>query len=391
MIHFTEKKKVKGKRIFLIDYRVFLLLLTITILYLFNNLYIELLGTIGIVTIFLLAMHDVILRSHIIKVNSLWIWFGFFCFYSTIMLLRTPSFNAIYAFMLQLILLFLLCLLSSINLKGIALKHIFVFGRIIYLLLLIPACIVAIRGNILKFSPYFSPVIYKLMVPCTFFFMANSSHRLLKIILFSLLFFLMTERISLITLIVIYIAYLLLGKLKKSKFLYNAFFCVYFFSIGIFNYIYVNLQYTELGYLLNRIFREYTGGNLFSGRNVIWEVAFNYILESPIWGYGIDNRLLYLSGINLSTHNTYIHLLLQGGFVGLLIFFMFMYSIWKIYFDSLDDDIVRTSAAYLIGVLFFINFEVTMIGNTVNIALFLWVILGIGLIQRNNNKQVFKL
>src|SRR5699024_1090176 len=117
----------------------------------------------------------------------------------------------------------------------------------------------------------------------------------------------------------------------------------------------------NLRYVINDIFRKYTGGNFFSGRNRLWEVAFKYIRKSPIFGYGLDNGLMSLAGIEQSTHNTYIHILLQGGIVGLFIFFMFMYTIWQEYFRSLDDDIVLTAAAYLIGILIFINFEVTLI------------------------------
>ena len=66
---------------------------------------------------------------------------------------------------------------------------------------------------------------------------------------------------------------------------------------------------------------------------------------------------------------------------------MFMYSIWNRYYNYLDNDIVIVSAAYLIGILTFINFEVTLIGNTVVTSIFLWLILGIGLIECNNQNK----
>lgn len=63
-----------------------------------------------------------------------------------------------------------------------------------------------------------------------------------------------------------------------------------------------------------------------------------------------------------------------------------MYSIWKRFYNYLDNDIVATIAAYLIGILIFINFEVTLIGNSVGTAVFLWFILGIGLVECKNEK-----
>ncbi len=65
---------------------------------------------------------------------------------------------------------------------------------------------------------------------------------------------------------------------------------------------------------------------------------------------------------------------------------LFMYSIWKIIFFGLNDDIVRMSAAYFIGIMVFASFELILVVNAVTISLFLWLVIGIGLIQKNNIK-----
>ncbi len=44
------------------------------------------------------------------------------------------------------------------------------------------------------------------------------------------------------------------------------------------------------------------------------------------------------------------------------------------------------SAAYFIGIMVFASFELILVVNAVTISLFLWLVIGIGLIQKNNIK-----
>ena len=378
-----------GRRVLLINYKLLLIILSFLPLYLFENNYIKLIGSISIVVILLLAIFDAVYRMNKIRLNKTWLWFMIFSFYSIFSLVRTPTIKALYIFLLQVALLFFITLLTTINLNEQVMKNIFKWGKIVFFILLIPAGIVAIeggRGAFGKFNSFYSPVLYKLILPCTFFFIAESKGKFPKILLFSFIYLRMVERTCSIVLIIIYFIYFTLKKVAKHKHLYKLFFWGLLILVLGFTYGYVQLQYTETGHVINDIFKEYTGGNFFSGRNLIWQVVFNYIKEKPILGYGIDNRILNLAGITMSSHNTYIHILLQGGVIGLFAFLMFMYSIWESYFYHLDNDIVITAASYLIGILIFINFEVTMIGNTVVTAIYLWFILGVGLIECNKGR-----
>lgn len=379
----------KNKRIFSVNHNVFLTILLFIPLYLFNNTFIKMLGSISIVILLLLVIFDSLFRMDKIRLNKTWLWFILFFFYNTFMLIQTLTIKAIYSYLIQIALLFFITMFTTVYLDDEALRKVFKFGQILNSILLVPSIIIAIKGGNVAFGTFndiFSPVIYKIMLPCTFFLIVNSRHKFFIILLFSFIYYRMVERTSSIVLIIIYIIYLLLKKIKFSKTMYNLIFMGTLVILIVFTYTYVQLQYSEIGYIINNIFREYTGGNFFSGRNRIWEITFNYIEDAPILGYGIDNGILKLEGIKLSTHNTYIYILLQGGLIGLIIFSMFMYSIWKSYYYYLENDIVSVAAAYLIGILIYINFEVTLIGNTVVVGIFMWLILGIGLIECNNEK-----
>ncbi|HHY80547.1 MAG TPA: O-antigen ligase family protein [Thermoanaerobacter sp.] len=385
-----NSSKYSYKRIFLINYKLFLFILSITPLYFFKNKYIKLFGSISVIIIFLLCIFDTAHRIEKIKVDKVWFWFLAFSSYNLILLFRTPTAKGLYSFLLQTLLLLFISLFSSMSLNSKVIDAIFKWGRALYFVILVLSTIVLLESRRTVsgiFGNYFSTVVvFKIMLPCTFFFMPNSKFKFGKIIFFSFIFFMIEERTSLLTLLIIYLSYLVFKKIGSNKILYNVLFVLTFILMLSITNFYIQLQHTELGYFLNDIFRKYTGENFFSGRQIIWEVAHNYIKNKPIWGYGLDNELMHISGIDLSTHNTYIYILLQGGSIGLLTFFMFVHAIYERYFNNLNDDTIAFAAAYLIGMMVFINFEVTLIGNTVVLGIFLWFILGIGLVQCNNKR-----
>src|SRR5699024_9850157 len=109
----AKKNLSEKKNIFFINYKLFLTLLLLTPLYLFKNIYIKLLGGTAIVFVILLASFDIVNRMDRIKVNKIWLWFIIFCFYNIILLIRTPTFKALYIFLLQVSLLLLVFLLTT--------------------------------------------------------------------------------------------------------------------------------------------------------------------------------------------------------------------------------------------------------------------------------------
>ena len=63
----------------------------------------------------------------------------------------------------------------------------------------------------------------------------------------------------------------------------------------------------------------------FSGRSVVWAAAWEQVLDSPILGYGFHSDRLLL-GTHM--HNSYLHALLQAGFLGVLPFLAALLLAW---------------------------------------------------------------
>ena len=76
-----------------------------------------------------------------------------------------------------------------------------------------------------------------------------------------------------------------------------------------------------------------SGKTMHTGRAEIWSELFLLIENSLIFGYGVNqsSTFIYSSslGRNLSSHNTFIELLLRGGIVLILLIFYYIYIIYS--------------------------------------------------------------
>lgn len=386
----TNKKNIILKnKVLSINCKIFCLLLAISILYLFKNPGLKILGGITTTIIFIICILDLINRNFKINKNKMWLLFIIFLAYNIIIFVDKFSIEAIYPFIVQVGLIFFVCSMSQVCINQCTMESIFKFGKIIFVVLLVPAFFVFINGGdsaIRLFDNQFSFTIYKILFPCTFFILVKSKKMLINIIPISLFFLAIGERTTALCLYIVYAVYLMLGVLKKSKNFYKLFFYIFVFCLIIFPFIYVYIRHLPIGDMLDQITYQETGAYFFSGRNRIWEIAIDYFKKSPLFGYGIGNKILVENGITWSTHNLYIYLLLQGGIVGTSIFIVFMRSIWMRFFNHLNDRIVKLSAAYFISIMFYSGFELTLIINSVNISMYLWLVISMGLMKINYNK-----
>lgn len=377
-----------GKIIF-VNYKIFLVILTMSCLYLFTNPILKIVGIINTVLILILCFFNILRLNLKISKNRIWLMFAVYFCYNIILMIRNFSINSFYSVIVQLGMLFFICSLFELELDNDTYNKIFKFGKFIFMLILIPSMIVLIKGGdsaIRIFDSVFSFTIYKIMFPCSFFILAKSKRIIARIIPISIIFFLIGERSMALCLYIIYAVYFVLRFIKNNKLLYKLLYYVVSVGVIIFPYIYISMQHWPIGKIINEITYQKTGANFFSGRNIVWEIAFDYINKSPFLGYGAGNTVLLDNGITWSTHNLYVYLLLQGGLIGVTIFIVFLETIWMSFFDQLNDKEVRLSAAYLIGIMIFASFELTLIINSINISYFLWMVIAVGLIKSRQNK-----
>ena len=258
-------------------------------------------------------------------------------------------------------------------------RNIFLF----FLLILIPffLCVYYFGLYEILSTNYISFTVLKALFALSIFGFILCRHKLVYVFLISSFFFLLGERTACGTILLIYVFDKILPRLSKK------FFTLVFFMSSIFVVlvpkIYVYFSAHPLGILINALSMQYTKGNFFSGRQLIWSIAYDSLQGHEWFGLSFANNILRISGIDLSTHNLFIYIQLVGGYMFLILFLSFLCLIWLRYYEHIDDPIVCASAAYLLGFMILSSFELLWLVNNFAVSLCMWFVVGVGLMRAN--------
>ncbi|MBT7952334.1 MAG: O-antigen ligase family protein [Gammaproteobacteria bacterium] len=223
-------------------------------------------------------------------------------------------------------------------------------------------------------------------------------HRVLvfaTIVIFACFLTIVTARVATISLIMFYIFLLLLPNLNRN--LRSITFLVTVISLLYFVKVYTDIQ--NIGFVkeLDQLSLTYLNKTLFSGRQFIWMDILRLIEQKPIWGYcsNCASELFQATEMrrNLSSHNTFLEIVLRGGVVGLVIFVSIFFSAWKTLFKYRKDHLVSVSAAFLLASFIFMSSAELWFSNIVMCNTIAWMIFGLGygrayslsLLKHNNN------
>ena len=167
--------------------------------------------------------------------------------------------------------------------------------------------------------------------------------------------------------------------ITKRKLLFD----LYFFFVFAFNYfvviVYPNMHKWDNFYQLNELSMNLTGKPLLTGRNTIWAQLVDIISLQPWLGYGSSVVPEDFLTTSLSAHNLYLQIGLQTGIIGIGLFLLFFYFIWRTLWNGRQSSKVSLVASFVIGILIHQSFEVTLTQNQFGIGLLQWIIIGFGL------------
>lgn len=236
--------------------------------------------------------------------------------------------------------------------------------------------ILCYMGIYLAIPRKFSKIDYLFIVAgCFLLYIANSRSSLLSLVVFIVLRFLFTKNIV---------------KNKKKIFII----CIIIFTL--FPYLYMYLYESNFKDVLNDLSWKYFRKRFFSGRQELWGKLTDYISQKPLMGYGFDVTPETLFGVNLSSHNWYIQILLQMGLVGYLLLINILNIVWKALDFEKNNIVSLNSSAFLIGVLLWQCFEVSITQNNISIGILVWMVFGMGInknlieISKKNKSKCMK-
>lgn len=322
-------------------------------------------------------------RVKVTKLMAVWV---IYIFYGVLNLIYNFSNFGVSVFLKHSILLFFVVVLSQYKISDSSLYKVSKYFTNLYILILIFVVL-----NELFFSvEWITQFLYKMAIMCTYFSIIRTGkvykYSFLTIAVLSIT----STRSAILSILLFLLIYNWLEVIKKSKRVYKFTFIIGIILLVGLPILYSQLQYSNLGILLNEYSRELFSKNFFSGRQYIWEYTLSLIRDQLIFGYGYSNDVLLGLGITASTHNLYLSLLLQGGIILLMIFIMFMYQIWIKYFNYLDYWIVKITAAFLFPILLRANFDLILLENDIVISIFLWLPLITGLAYVNSLRKTIQ-
>ena len=185
------------------------------------------------------------------------------------------------------------------------------------------------------------------------------------------------SRTAWLTIAVVVVAYFLWPKVVQRPGRYSLLFLLVFVGSAGIMFAYVAMSHMSFFPQIEGLVYRLTHQNLYSGRQVIWPYLIDVILRKP-WGYGPGAIPEYFLPIALSSHNLYLQVALQAGFIALFILGAILYSIW-VYLSSIPHDmIVRLAGSFLLATLVHQAFEVDLTQTNLTIGIVIWSILAIG-------------
>src|SRR5690625_1304347 len=203
--------------------------------------------------------------------------------------------------------------------------------------------------------------------------------------LMNLLLILTTSaRSVLLGIVMIVIAWVILKSFRRH---FRKLFYIVMIGNLLFVGVYVGIKNTFIGKMLNDLSVSIFNKNLFSGRNDIWASVIKVIVEKPWFGHGAGIRAFEIAATEKTAHNMYLQLLLEVGVLGFILFVLLLISIWYVLNNRLHYFVTKWSACFMLGILVYNSFELTLFQNNYSIASFQWLIMTIGISFTTDDKS----
>lgn len=158
--------------------------------------------------------------------------------------------------------------------------------------------------------------------------------------------------------------------------------------VALFMIFYIATYNTSLGVYLDELSRQYLHKGFYSGRQRLWGGIFQAINESPFFGQGLSALPADFLDTGLSSHNLYLQVLLQSGYVGLFLLIVLLWLIMERLMSQPMDNNVALSIAMIVAVVIQETFEVCLLQNHLMVGLMMWMIIGVGIKHRIRATQV---
>ncbi|QHW35961.1 O-antigen ligase family protein [Staphylococcus ursi] len=220
--------------------------------------------------------------------------------------------------------------------------------------------------------------------------MKFSKYKILYFVMLAISFILILAsdtRSILLSIVATFLVYIFWKFIVKSRFVAMAFFLVLITTSIAFIYIYPLLPTFQFYLPLENWVLAHTGKSIMSGRNELWIPLTEFISQKPLLGYGPGTLAQGLYLHNQSPHNLYLNILMQIGYLGLILILIIFLLIWLSMTRYKNHFLVRLSASFFVGIIVHQSFETTLFQNQLSIGLLQIFIIGVGFSMATHMNQ----
>ncbi|EGQ3526026.1 O-antigen ligase family protein [Staphylococcus pseudintermedius] len=247
---------------------------------------------------------------------------------------------------------------------------------LIYILLGAPHLFSSIYNNSNLIGPYMFYTSFFLV--CGMKFSKYKSFYFVMLVIGLILILASDTRSILLSVIATFLVYIFWHFIVKFRIVSGMFFLILVITSLLFVYIYPLLPTFQFYLPLENWVLTHTGKSIMSGRNELWMLLIKYIDQKPLLGYGPGTLAQELYLHSQSPHNLYLNILMQIGYLGLILILIIFLLMWLSMTRCKNHFIVRLSASFFVGIIVHQSFETTLFQNQLSVGLMQVFIIGIG-------------
>lgn len=149
---------------------------------------------------------------------------------------------------------------------------------------------------------------------------------------------------------------------------------------------YINIRIFSWYDILNLYSQSMFEKNVDSSRPALW----SYSLSTLSWIeiiIGKGTGILPTFREYQSFHNSFIQLVMQNGFIGLIVLILIFRKLWRKIAERIDDKVCRMVLACFAGVIVYNLFESTLLQNKVFLGMCEWIVICMGIVR---NRELIK-
>lgn len=361
--------------------------MALCVFFLFTSKMLSLVGVASVGVIILACVYCGLNRQRWRYINYTQLICYIIAAYGVLLIAKNPGVSGVYQYLQMCLLIFMHTVLMRLRMGMSdyrALRRVFVclFWMICILYLVINGL-----GAFNASKAVVSPTLVKCIVPLSFFVLNMKKMPLVKLLAFAAVCLVIGERTAVFIALAIYGFYKILSSFKSAAVWRIMFFAVIAVCIAL-PFVYVWMSQQPWRPALDALMMQYTGGRFFSGRNIVWQVIIDGVSGSRLTGLGFGSRLLLNNDISLSAHNVYLYLYMSGGIALVALFVMLLHSIWNRYCRYRDSEYVTKTAAYFLGMLLFMDFELFLLANNIVVSLFWWITISTPFVLARKNRTI---